>query len=256
MNRFLTFLIGALLGAVAGGALVFYLFVGAPRAAKAPGAPIKAPDASGQPAGTATVVLKQDFLNEVLQTIFRDLNAPTFPLSLNKQTNLRSSPNIISSALLQENGGCDNKIVLKPEGSGVNTGVRFDNKNILAPLAFTGTYSMPLVGCTNFTGWAEANLELRYDEAQQAVFGQVNVNTVNLDGITPIASGFVTPLVQSTLNQRVNPIPILRGEQIALKLPISTVNGTLDARVQDVRAEVKDNNLNLYVVYDFIGTRQ
>jgi hypothetical protein len=254
MNKFLTFLIGALLGAVVGGALIFYLFVGAPRAAKAPGEPIKAPDANGQPAGTAMIVLKQDFLNEVLKTIFRDLNAPAFPLNLTGQSNLRD-PNIISSAL-QQDGGCDNKIVLKPEGSGVNTGVSFENGNILAPLAFAGTYNVPLAGCTNFTGWAEANLELRYDEAQQAVFGQVNVNTVNLDGITPIASGFVTPLVQSTLNNRVNPIPILRGEQIALKLPIQMVNGTLDARVKDVRAEVKETNLNLYVIYDFAGVKQ
>ena len=254
MSRFLTFLIGALLGAIAGGALIFYLFVGTPQAAKAPGAPIKAPDPNGTPAGTATVVLKQDFLNEILNTIFRDLNAPTFPLSFNEPNEVNEK-NILRSAL-QQSAACDNKIVLKPEGSGVNTGVRFENGNILAPLAFSGTYSVPVIGCTNFTGWGEANLELRYDEAQQAVFGQVNVNTVNLDGITPVASAFVTPLVQSTLNQRVNPIPILRGEQIALKLPIQTANGTLDARVKDVRAEVKDTNLNLYVVYDFVGLRQ
>jgi hypothetical protein len=44
-----------------------------PRAGKAPGAPIKPPDAT-VPAGTAQIVLRQDFFNDVLTTIFRDMN--------------------------------------------------------------------------------------------------------------------------------------------------------------------------------------
>ena len=107
--------------------------------------------------------------------------------------------------------------------------------------------------CIQFTGWAQANLELRYDGEQQNVLGQINVETVNLDGISPLISGFVTPIVQSTLNGRVNPIQILQGKQIALSLPIAATNGKLQANVKDVRAEVKDNSLNLYVIYDFNG---
>lgn len=254
MSKLTTFLLGALLGAVIGGVLIFFLFVGSPRSLKAPGERIKPPDASGIPAGTATVVLRQEFFNEVLATIFRDMNAPAFPLGFNEQ-NVKANPEVMSFALWQ-NSGCESKITLKPEGSGVNTSVKFENGQLLAPLAFGGSYNIPFVGCTNFTGWAQANLELRYDAQQQAVLGYVNVQTVNLDGVMPVASGLVTPLVQSTLNQRVNPIPILRGEQIALKLPIAATNGTLNANVKDVRAEIKDNALNLYVIYDFAGTKQ
>lgn len=247
------FLIGLIVGALVGGALIFFLFVGSPRAEKAPGEPIKPPDLGEPQAGTATVVLSQDFFNTILGAIFRDMNAPAFPLSLTGQVQKTDLP-MMRSALLQTSGNCDGRITLKPEGSGVNTGVKFENGQILAPLAFSGSTAV-FGNCVPFSGWANANLDLRYDPAQQAVFGQINVQTVNLDGISPIVSGFVTPIVQGTLNNRVNPIPILRGEQIALSLPIQATSGTLNAKVKDVRAEVKENALNLYVVYDFTGTK-
>jgi hypothetical protein len=94
---------------------------------------------------------------------------------------------------------------------------------------------------------------MRFDAQNQAVFGQINVETVNLDGVNPVVGGILTPLVQSTLNTRVNPVRILDGRQIAIDLPIAAANGNLQAAVTDVRAEVKDDALNLYVIYDFAG---
>ena len=249
MRVFLTFLIGLLLGAVAGGALIFYLVAGVPRAAQLPGEPIKSPDANQQPAGTAVVTLKQEFFNQILQTIFRDLNAPAFPLGAQNHDD-----KIQAFGLLQESG-CNQQITVKSQGSGVVTDVRFENGKIRVPLAFAGNYNAPFVGCTNFAGWADANLDLRYDAAQKTVFGAINVQTVNVDGITALAGNFVTPLVQQTLNQKVNPVQILRADQIALKIPIQTANGNLNANVSDIRAEIKDNALNLFVVYDFTGAK-
>lgn len=245
------FFLGIVLGLIVGGALVFFFFGGAPRAASLPGEPIQPPDPNGSPAGTAQIVLKQDFFNNVLQTIFRDMNAPSFPLNLGE--NKSDDPRAVKFGLLQQNT-CDGKITLLPEGSGVKSGLKFENEKINAPLAFQGSTSV-LGQCIQFTGWAQANMALRFDAEQQTVFGTLNIETVNLDGIAPFVSGFVTPLVQTTLNQRVNPIPILKGQQIALNLPIAATNGNLKANVKDVRAEVKDNALNLYVIYDFAGVR-
>lgn len=244
-------IIGILIGLVLGGALVYFLFVGAPRAAEKPGQPIQPPDAAGSPPGTAEVVLKQEFFNNVLQTIFRDMNAPAFPLSLTE--NRSDNPDSVKYGLLQ-NQPCESKITLLPEGSGVQTALRFENGNIAAPLAFSGSYSSAF-GCFNFSGWAQANLNLRFDAAQQTVFGVINVETVNVDGLMPVVSGLVTPLVQGTLNQRVNPIQVLQGQQIALNVPIAATDGRLQANVQDVRSEVKNNALHLYVIYDFKGAR-
>jgi hypothetical protein len=254
MSKFIIFLLGAILGLIIGGAVVFYSFVGAPRASQLPGEPIKAPDQSGVPAGTATVVLNQQFFDTILSTIFRDMNAPAFPLNLTGQNNYAETikPQYASFAL---QGECEGKIALKPEGSGVTTGVRLENEKISAPLAFSGSTSV-FGQCINFAGWAQANLSLRFDESEQNVYGQIDVETVNLDGVSPIVGGFVTPLVQSSLNSRVNPITILRGQQLALNLPIAASDGTLVAKVKDVRSEVKDNAVNLYITYDFAGTKE
>jgi len=252
MSKIVTFLLGSLLGLIIGGALVFFFFGGAPRAANAPpGIPIQPPDPNGVPAGTAQIVLRQDFFNQILQTIFRDMNAPSFPLNLTGQNNAENRE-VVRYGLLQNANGCEGKITLLPEGSGVQTGLRFEDNRLAAPLAFSGSTSV-FGNCVQFTGWAQANLELRYDAGQQSVFGQINVETVNLDGVVPVISSFVTPIVQSTINQRVNPIQVLQGKQIALNVPINATNGNLQANVKDVRAEVKDNALNLYVIYDFVG---
>ncbi len=233
------FVIGSLLGLIIGGVLTFYFFVGVPSGGAAHGEPIRPPDASGPPPGTAQIVLRQDFFNNVLQTIFTDMSTPAFPLG--------SGP--IQNAA---EGQCLSQINILREGSGTQTGVRFENGTMSVPLAFSGSYSSAF-GCVQFTGWAKSNLELRYDAASQSVLGQVNVETVTLDGVNPLVSGIVTPLVQSTLNTRVNPVQILDGRQIAVSLPIAATNGNLQANVQDVRAEVKDEALNLYVIYTFSG---
>lgn len=253
MSKAIVFILGAVLGLIIGGGLIFYFVNGAPRAARLPGEPVKAPEQTGSPAGTVTLVLNQPFFDTVLGTIFRDMNAPAFPLNLTGQNAYGDTfrPQYASFALQNQ---CEGKISLLPEGSGVTTGVRLENGKIGAPLAFSGSTSV-FGQCINFAGWAQANLNLRFDEAQQNVYGQIDVETVNLDGLSPIVSGFVTPLVQSSLNSRVNPITILRGQQLALNLPITASGGTLAAKVRDVRSEVKDNAVNLYVTYDFSGTK-
>ena len=238
--------IGVIIGLLVGGALTFYFFVGVRTASQIPGTPIQPPDAQ-TPAGTVQIALPQEFFTEVLGTIFRDMNDPAFQLAGKGNDDIQAQ-----HAIFQDQPVCESRITILPEGSGVQTAVRFDNNRISAPLAFTGSYSS-MFGCMNFTGWAQANLELRFDDAQQAVFGIINVETVNLDGVNPVLGGLVTPLVQSSLNSRVNPIRMIDGKQIALDVPIASTHGRLQAAVKDVRAELRDNALNLFVTYEFKG---
>jgi len=254
MSKFLLFLLGALLGAVIGGALIFYFFVGAPRSAKMPGAPIQPPDANGIPPGTATLTLNQQFFDTILQTIFRDMNAPAFPLNITGQNSPESSFQPAQIAFQDNSGNCDGKITLLPEGSGVKTDVRLQDGRINAPLAFSGSTTL-LGQCFPFKGWAQAGLNLYFEPNEQTVNGEIKVETVNLDGVSPVASGIIAQFVQNSLNSRVNPITILRGRQIALNLPIAATGGTLNAQVKDVRSEIKENNLNLFITYDFKGVK-
>ncbi len=254
MNKILTFIIGAVIGALLGGAAIFYFLGGAPTASmKPPGEPIKAPEPGGNPPGTAGVVIDQPFFDAVLAAIFRDMNQPVFPISAESQ-NLEQ-PDFRAQKIAFFQNECEGSVVLLPEGSGVKTGIKLENSRISAPLAFRG--STTLFGtCYQFSGWAQAGLNLRYDSEQRTVFGQIEVETVNLDGVTPLVSGIIARFVQASLNQRVNPIVILRGDQIALSLPIAATNGTLNGKVKDVRAEVKENALSLYVNFDFAGTKE
>jgi hypothetical protein len=241
-------IIGLLVGILVGGGIVFFAFGGARSAAAKPGEPIKPPDP--QHPAAAQVVIKEDLLNQVLTTIFQQMNPPSFPLQASAIEPRQDVYRIIPA--LEEQ--CDSRIQVLPEGSGVRTGVAFKDGKITAPIAFKGSLQS-MVGCIQFQGWAQAHLDLRFDAGQQAVYGVVSVDTVNLDGVNPLVSGIVTPIVQGTLNSRVNPILLLRGEQIGMNVPVASAGGDLKARASDIRAEVKDDEVIFSVDYTFEGEK-
>jgi hypothetical protein len=248
MRYILTLIVGVVVGAL----LVFFLLVGAPRAGRLPGEPVRPPDAGGDPPGTARIVLDEKFFDTVLATIFRDMNAPSFPLQLTKMTDFDEGARLERASF---QNGCPSTVTLLPEGSNVKTGVRIENGKMLAPLAFNGSYSAPFIGCVRFTGWAQANLILRFDEQQQAVFGELKVEGVNLDGTPPVVGSIVTGLVQGAINQRVNPIQILQAHQLRLSVPVKASDGTLNAQVKQVRAQINDGSLTLHITYQFNGQK-
>jgi hypothetical protein len=235
------------------GALIVLFLLGAPKAKSLPGLPVQAPDAGGDPPGTAVITLDEKFFDALLGSVFRDLGQPSFPLELAKfepGPGGDSSFGVIPAALQD---GCPDQIQIMTEGSSVRTGVRFTGGKIIAPLAFTG--SKNLFGCHRFQGWAQASIDLRFDQAKQTVYGQINVEGVNLDGAPEVVGGVATLLVQRSINQRINPLEILRAPQLALAMPIQSTNGTLNAKVKDVRYEVLDGKLVLHLTFDFAGVR-
>ncbi|QQS40940.1 MAG: hypothetical protein IPM63_16470 [Acidobacteriota bacterium] len=248
MGKVLTFVLGLLIG----GAAAYFLFVGVPAANEMPGEPVAAPSPGGPPPGTATVVLDEPFFQAVLQTIFEQMNAPEFPLR-GSNGGLDRQDGSGSYASAQNAAPCNNTIKILREGSGVKTSVRLEKGKLVAPLAFEGNVNV-LGNCARFSGWSKTGLSLTYDSEKRTVYGKIEVETVNLDGVTPLASGLVAQFVQSAINQRVNPITILKGEQVAVSLPIEASGGTLSAQISDVRAEIKEKTLNLLVTYDFKGS--
>jgi hypothetical protein len=250
--KYVLALITGLIGLILGALIVLFL-LGAPKAKALPGLPVQSPDQGGNPPGTAVVTLDEKFFDALLGSVFRDLGQPSFPLEL---TRLEENPfdasmaRMIPAALQDD---CPDQIVIKTEGSNVRTGVRFTGGKIIAPLAFTG--SKNLFGCQRFQGWAQASIDLRFDQEKQTVYGQINVEGVNLDGAPAVVGGVATLLVQRSINQRINPLEILRAPQLALAMPIQSTNGTLNAKVKDVRYEVTDGKLTLHLTFDFAGVR-
>lgn len=243
MSRILTFILGTILGLILSGGVIWYVLL--PKTNNAPrGTVIQPPDTQGSVPGTASIELKEDFFNPVVQSIFNQENPPAFPLSLTRQPTDQPVSEITCG-----------KIILKPEGSGAKTAVLMRNGQIFLPLAFSGNINA-LGNCYEFNGSAETTLELRYDEKEQTVFGHLNVQTVNLDGVSPVVGGLLTPLVQSTINNKFNPVEILRGDKIAFKVPIKSSGNILIGTVKDIRAEVKEGSIILYLSYDFRSEKQ
>lgn len=235
------------LGIILGGGGAIY-FLGTPKA-KLPGAAVQAPPPGGDASGTLVMALDDKFFDQVLGSIFRDLGSPSFLLSQNEGQAIDSP---MRQAVFQS--GCTNSITLLAETDNVKTRVQFAGGKILLPLAFNGSYGL-LGNCMQFKGWAQTNINLSFDQPKQTVYGQLNVEGVNLEGVAPVANSFVTVFVQNAINQRVNPLELLRAPQLAPVINVKASGGVLKAEVKDVRAEVLEGSLRLHITYEFKGER-
>jgi hypothetical protein len=248
MRYIILLVLGIVLGA---GAAVYLL--GMPRAHVPPGAVVQNPAPGGDAPGTAVVMLDDKFFEQVLGSIFRDLGEPSFQLSQNANTPAYAGSADMRPVLFQS--GCANTIKLLAETNNVKTRVQFSGGKILLPLAFTGSYNM-MGTCMQFKGWAQTNIQLSFDQSKQTLYGQLNVEGVNLEGVNPLASNFVTVFVQNAINQRVNPLELLRAPQLVPVIAVKASGGVVKAEVKDVRAEVLDGSLKLHITYDFKGAVQ
>jgi hypothetical protein len=241
MKYVLLLILGIILGAVAA-----IYFLGTPRAHKLPGTVVQAPPPGGDAPGTIVLAMDDKFFAEVLGSVFQDLGSPSLQLS----EGVTDSP--MREVAFQ--GTCKNSVTLLPEADGVKTQVQFTGGKIMVPLAFNGSYAL-LGNCMQFKGWAQSNIQISFDQSKQTVYGQVNVEGVNLEGVAPVANSFVTVFVQNAINQRVNPLELLRAQQLVPVIPIKATGGVLNAEVKDVRAEIMDGALRLHISYDFKGQK-
>jgi hypothetical protein len=240
MKYLLILLVGLVLGA---GASIFFL--GVPRIKSAPGVLIQ-PPANPSAADTVVISVGSGFFDDLLDTVFRDLGPPAFNLAA-----LEGQPKIATVALQQ---GCANSITLVSEGSNSRTQVQFQEGKILAPMAFGGSYNL-LGNCMQFKGWAQTSIDLRFDQNTQNVYGQLTVDGVTLEGVNPVANNFVTVFVRNAIDQRVNPLELIRAPQLQLMIPVKASNGAVKAHVKDVKAEVLDGVLKLHISYEFSGAK-
>lgn len=240
------YIITLLLGLVIGGALAIFL-LGVPRSRALPGQRVQAPAAGGDPPSTVVVSMSDSFLDQLLGTVFRDLGPPTFHLSSHQ------SADTFERVAFQ--GGCTNSVTLAPQAGDVKTQVDFANGKIMAPLVFSGSYAL-LGNCMQFKGWADTSIQLSFDQPSQMLYGRVNVEGVNLEGIAPVANTFVTVFVRNAIDQRVNPLELLKREQLQLMIPVKGSNGAVKANVKGVTSDVQDGQLRLHITYDFQGAKE
>lgn len=207
-----------------------------------------------------TVSLNEQFFDALLDAIFKNFDAPSFPLAVNSQ---QSAVNTYQPALsFAESGSairrtkteiksCDESIRLLREANDVRTTVRFRDGKIYAPIAFSGAYNPPLIGCIEFQGYAETNIDLEYDKQSRKLVGRVRVLSVNLGGVSNLASGVLSKLVQNSIDKKINPIEILQIDKLSFLVPIQNANGALRMKATGVRPEITNGALNVSVAYEF-----
>lgn len=179
-----------------------------------------------------TISLNEQFFDVFLESMFSNLKQPDFKLS-NEETE-----------------DCVEKVRLEREMNGVKTAVKFRNGKIVAPIAFTGSYNAPLIGCLDFKGWAEANVELEFDQVKQTLYGRAKVQNVQLNNVPGFAGSVVARLLQGSIDKKINPVEILRADKLSFLVPVSVANGNLKLNAKTMRHEVAGTALNVTIGYE------
>src|SRR5687768_7180195 len=187
------------------------------------------------PPAEATVAINEQFANSFLDAIFENLKEPS--VSLNRGS---------------VEYGCASVATLKREVGGIRTNVRFQNGRIAAPLAFAGSYYSSLLGCIQFSGWANTTINLEYDRSRQALVGRVKIEEITLPNIPSLASGALLGVVQAAIDNRYNPFNVLTLEQISSRVAIAPAGGALRLRAKEIRPEITPGSVKLYVIYEFV----
>ncbi len=189
---------------------------------------------TAQQRAEVTVSLNEPFFDALLDSMYQNFEAPQFPIS-----------NSGGSA------SCSETIKILREGSGVRTAVRFREGKIYVPLAFSGNYAPPFVGCVDFAGWAETNIDLEFDRENQRLIGRAKVLNIHLNGSGGVGSGLIAKMLQSSIDKKLNPIEILRLDKLSFMVPVRDA-GNLRLRATNLRPEIANGLLNVRVDFEFL----
>jgi hypothetical protein len=195
-----------------------------------------------------SITLNEQFFDAFLETIFKNFKPVDFSLAKNGVKNKASEVKFENASYRR--GECDEVIRLEREMDGVRTAVRFRDGKILAPLAFSGSYDVPLLGCVDFTGWAETNVELNFDAGRQALLARVKVESVHLNGAGGLGGGLIAKLLQSSVDKKINPTEILNVEKISFLFPLESMGGNLRLRATEMRPEILPGELRVRIFYE------
>lgn len=194
---------------------------------------------SNAPAAEATITVNEQFLNSFLTAIFDNLQEPSMPLT-------------IGGTSQGSSGQCASEIRLKREVQGVSTAVHFENGRITGPLAFAGAYYSTYLGCIAFSGWADAEVNLEFNNERHALVARFHLRDIHLNDVPVVANGPLLTMVQTAIDRRYNPVDLFTVEQLSTSVNIQPAKGALKLRAREVRTEITPNALTLHITYEFV----
>ena len=199
-----------------------------------------------------TISLNEAFFDAALEALF--VSGAPLEFSIAENRTEQAGPFFVNSSYTSPLGSrgrqdCAETIRIQRELNGVRTAVRFREGKIIAPLAFTGSYNPPFVGCVPFSGWAESVIDLEFDQSAQRLVARARVLNVSLSGTGGIGGAVVAKLVQGSIDKKVNPIQLLMLNKLSFGIP---VNGSeLQMKATAIRHELHDGVINIVVTYVF-----
>ncbi len=185
----------------------------------------------------ATITVNEQFLNSFLNAIFDNLSEPSMPLTIGGA---------------QSTAQCASEIRLKREAAGVRTAVRFEEGRIVGPLAFAGAYNASLMGCVDFSGWADSEVVLSYDSARRALVARFQLRNIHLNNTPTMLNGPLLSMVQGTIDRRYNPVELFTLEKLSTRVEIAPAKGALQVRAKEIRPEITSSALTLHIIYEFV----
>ena len=193
--------------------------------------------ASNAAPAEATITVNEQFLNSFLAAIFDNLSEPSMPLNIGGA---------------QATAQCASEIRLKREADGVRTAVRFEEGRIVGPLAFAGAYNVSLMGCIDFTGWADSEVVLSYDSSRRALVARFQLRNIHLNNTPTMLNGPLLSMVQGTIDRRYNPVELFTLEKLSTRVEIAPAKGALQIRAKEIRPEITSSALTLHIIYEFV----
>ncbi len=196
-----------------------------------------------------TISLNETFFDALLDAIFQDASPIEFSIASNTENaEHKTSTNSLSFGARV---ACKEVIQLLRESNGVRTAVRFRDGKILAPLAFTGNYNPPFVGCVTFSGYAETVIDLEFDQQNQRLVARARVSNVVLNGTRGVGGNVIAKLIQGSIDKKINPIEVLTLEKISFILPVRK-ESNMRMKAVSVRHDVVNGAVNVVIAYDFV----
>ena len=205
------------------------------------------------------ITLNEAFFNALLDSVFTNFDPPEFPIAKVERTTptdaalrpINSLGFAESRRQLPQNAPCGQTVKILRESGGVRTSVRIRDGRISVPMAFSGTYSPPFVGCVEFSGWADSYIDLEFDREGQRLIGHVTVSSVNLNGTGGIGGTLIAKMLQGSLDQKMNPLEIFRLDKLSFVVPMQNI-GNLRLRALAARPELSPGSLTVHIDYDFL----
>jgi hypothetical protein len=193
--------------------------------------------AASGPSAEATITINEQFLNSFLTAMFDNLNEPSMPLTIG---GAQSSPN------------CASEIRLRREINGSRTATHLENGKIAGTLAFAGAYNQSLMGCIEFNGTADADVNLEYDANRRSVLARFYVRAIHLNNTPAMLNGPLLSMVQGAIDRSYNPVEVFTLEKLSTRLEIKPAGGALQLRAKEVRTEITPTAITLHITYEFV----